>query len=747
VTSLGVALLVWMLLEPVCVAPEAASPLANQDGKQGAAPHENCWEGPEDLHSWRDSSFESDVEEGVVHVSHPTERHRHSHNYDSPAQEHAGSWVSDAHAPTASNSKLRFNPGAPGFSAGSQGGAQGLPQRIANQMWELLLGARKSSAGMAGGAGAPPPQLTHSLLLAHSSLGAGQPHGEPHERYWQPPAPYVPRAPADWRSAEARRARWLRACQEMASARSDAGETASVAPTDASRATTVPGGGKGHALGRASRKQLAMLLTAIWKQFYDNFGRAVPGAPADGDLVLEVCDALTEILHIDGVQTLLHWRDQQRSASPASTPRSAASTSVPSSPAARSCSRSRPASPGVAAPFHRARSAQFDGAGDGAAPDRAPKPHGARAEVLPELPRALCRHANATWVLSEHVAVLRSAIAAASTSPEWLPPAQACPAWQEVCVGIQSAWTAEADSRSATEPRSPAADDAGSSVRITPGSTDEPSASGAPDGGVQHNALFPAAATPEQLLLTLGLWCIAALLQLSAVEPRPELWGRYVAALNHLQGVLLATRQLTATSSPSTARLAGEQVTPTGGSAWGPRARLDGASLHFQRTDHDRQASDAGVAAAMQQAHAAVLALVDTAESHVRSSGSGAKAPSGPAAAFAAGKANIMSVLKRYHAHLAWTRSPVEAGRAAAPAGPRRGAAQAHQQAPAQDRWRPAANAAPARHGQYGSQPWRRPDDTARRSDAGSRRADGNRWGAPAIGSHTDASTERWQRW
>mmetsp|Transcript_24937 Transcript_24937/g.69548 ORF Transcript_24937/g.69548 Transcript_24937/m.69548 type:complete len:890 (-) Transcript_24937:66-2735(-) len=40
-------------------------------------------------------------------------------------------------------------------------------------------------------------------------------------------------------------------------------------------------------------------------------------------------------------------------------------------------------------------------------------------------------------------------------------------------------------------------------------------------------------------LSSFGVWCILRMLQLMQTEPRPELWGRYSAVLNRLQGVVL----------------------------------------------------------------------------------------------------------------------------------------------------------------------------------------------------------------
>ena len=143
---------------------------------------------------------------------------------------------------------------------------------------------------------------------------------------------------------------------------------------------------------------------------------------------------------------------------------------------------------------------------------------------------------------------------------------------------------------------------------------------------------WDAGALAVRQMTSFGLWCIAVLLQLSSVEPRPELWGRYVAALNPLQGVVLAAQH-----SAGRAASASSSARPPGGSL--SDLRLSAAE-----------------AAAMQDVHKDIGALVDAAERHVRTCGSAA--PKGPAAAFAAGKGNIMSVLKRYRSHVTHASAP-----------------------------------------------------------------------------------------
>ncbi|KAK4743231.1 hypothetical protein SAY87_001232 [Trapa incisa] len=41
-----------------------------------------------------------------------------------------------------------------------------------------------------------------------------------------------------------------------------------------------------------------------------------------------------------------------------------------------------------------------------------------------------------------------------------------------------------------------------------------------------------------ELVVSFGVWCIHRILDLSLMESRPELWGKYTYALNHLQGII-----------------------------------------------------------------------------------------------------------------------------------------------------------------------------------------------------------------
>ena len=431
VTSLGVALLVWMLLEPVHICPDAAGPDASST--QPGAEHwqyRDSWESERSDTAaalWQSDKFEADVEDGRGTGTHMTAAARHVRQ----SAEGARSWRDRTISGDVSPMK---RPQQPGFAAE----AVSLPQRLAAQLWNLLTG---SDAGISSNVatGARPP-LTHALLLAHSSMDASEPfkaHAQPAP--WQPNAPYVPHAPVDWRSQSLRRARWLQAARAMSqtgasdSDSDSASEAASAAPTEtlsrahtvtsrvtAATTATVAGGGKGHSLGRAARKQLATLLCAVWQRFFDRFGKPVAEQPHQGDLVLELCDALAEVMHIEGADTLLCWRRLPGNAE-------RHSSSAPHSPSASSPSSTRTFA------FSSRQSAQGYRASDSGASQT-------KADALPQLQRAMCRHANVTWAFAANVGALRAAIASADSPAHWLPAAEGCTAWAPLLRELQAAW-------------------------------------------------------------------------------------------------------------------------------------------------------------------------------------------------------------------------------------------------------------------------------------------------------------------
>ena len=334
-------------------------------------------------------------------------------------------------------------------------------------------------------------------------------------------------------------------------------------PTDASALSqantssrvTVAGGGKGHTLGRASRKQLATLLCAIWRPFFDAFGAAVPGAPGDGELMLEVCDATAELSHIEGAPSLLRWWRPRAQPSTPSVSSSASSAAAPANKAVSDIGSdnddsSSTRSTDAARPFFRPPAAQ-SAAQQGAPQRRMPPSAVDKPNTLPAPQGVLRVHANTAWALAERVSEVRAAVASASEADKFAPALDHCGAWPAVHAALQAAWGGDETHVPAYSFVNPllscssvrSAGDGQNTARAIADAGQAHSDAGSISRHSAHSGVVVSRdEIAQRVLLTFGLWCVAALLQLSAVEPRPELWGRYVAALNHLQGVLLATR-------------------------------------------------------------------------------------------------------------------------------------------------------------------------------------------------------------
>ena len=429
----------------------------------------------------------------------------------------------------------------------------------------------------------------------------------------------------------------LQICRAMSAALSDTSDSASDLTAEAtvshtgtvSSQVTVPGGGKGHSLGRASRKQLASLLCAIWQRFYDKFGSAVPGAPVDGELLLELCDALTELAAIEGMATLLRWHSAEDAGESAQAP---------------------------------LRPSALSSGGPGS------------HESLPALGAKLCLHANTAWLLSAAAQPLRGAAAAAAQSSAWQPAVQQCSAWPAVAAALAAAWAGSTSQPCCLNPLLLHSTTSAASASLQGSSgTSLPARAGTQPGvragataahsqragarqasqGEQRSAAAGSAATLQRLQLSCGLWALAALLQLCAVEPRPEQWGRYTAALNHLQGALHASRQRAQQHSDSSHH--SEDASAPAPAHAQPQHPDDAPAAHTGPRQISSSTDGKGVLHAMQCAHAELAALVDTAQQRISAKGSPHGGSTGAAQAFAKGKANILSVLKRLRVHLAWS--------------------------------------------------------------------------------------------
>ncbi|XP_021301638.1 protein ETHYLENE-INSENSITIVE 2 isoform X2 [Sorghum bicolor] len=122
------------------------------------------------------------------------------------------------------------------------------------------------------------------------------------------------------------------------------------------------------------------------------------------------------------------------------------------------------------------------------------------------------------------------------------------------------------------------------------------------------------------LIVSFGVWCIHRVLDLSRVESRPELWGKYTYVLNRLQGII----------DPSLSN---------------PRKPLMACACLLKAGSVGKPIPGSFITAAM------ILEVIKGVEQAV----SGRKGRSGTAAgdvAFPKGKANLLSVLKRYKRRL-----------------------------------------------------------------------------------------------
>ncbi|KAH7675325.1 Ethylene-insensitive protein 2 [Dioscorea alata] len=138
------------------------------------------------------------------------------------------------------------------------------------------------------------------------------------------------------------------------------------------------------------------------------------------------------------------------------------------------------------------------------------------------------------------------------------------------------------------------------------------------------------------VVVSFGVWCIRRILELSIVESRPELWGKYTYVLNRLQGIL----------EPAFSK---------------PRHPLIACSclkIQATNTNNSNASMQNGVVSALEKASKVsvttapmILEMIRDVETAV----SGRKGRTGTAAgdvAFPKGKENLVSVLKRYKRRL-----------------------------------------------------------------------------------------------
>jgi hypothetical protein len=604
VSSLAVFLLAWMIARPVRLAELPDQPAANEE--EGTEPHgaEYCpasnvttsqatspWDIEMGLSEHDGSSKCPHLETSPASIAHPVRRH----------------------APAASMAT----------------GMLSLPGQLASQLWRLLSGSAPEFRVTRSTLGVQLP-LTKALLLAHNRGS----HKQTPYTCLQPAAPSnnmsVPYPLLDWRSARARCARWHKVCRQLSRASSEA-DVSVAAESSIDRSTvasqaTVPGGLKGHNVGRSGRKQLAGLVAAVWLQRFDKFGAQSPLANVSwygAKALVELCDALKEIEHIPGISSLLRrWPDNSGDACSDVSFNGSAGSPVYSSGANNSL-------------LDRAHST---------APEHSEVAgrKGVKVGSLPELGMGLRHHANCVEALAHAAPMLRNLAAAADLPDAWPTATHSQAAWHQVCADEAAAWTFASDSCSCTA----AGDKMSMQAR-----------------GVVcavHHMHPHDPRSVEFAWLSFGLWCVAVLLQLAAIEPRPELWGRYVAALNPLQGVLQAVWHK---SRPGNERQNGGRIQQGAGRPTSQRPAMKGTGWQERQMSaqmgHGSHAWDhvSRVPKVLED----TLCLVLEVEQHIKACGA-SRASFGPAAAFSKGKENIMPLIKRYKALLSVTEArPLQA--------------------------------------------------------------------------------------
>ncbi|CAA7408877.1 unnamed protein product [Spirodela intermedia] len=155
------------------------------------------------------------------------------------------------------------------------------------------------------------------------------------------------------------------------------------------------------------------------------------------------------------------------------------------------------------------------------------------------------------------------------------------------------------------------------------------------------------------LVVNFGVWCVLRILELSHLESRPELWGKYTYVLNRLQGIL----QL-AFSRPRSTPEACPCLNIPAAFKKAARAPMPNGTLLVGGTGRGTCTSAIKVLE--------IIKVVETAIS-------GRRGRTGTAAgdiAFPKGKENLASVLKRYKRHLA-TKPPPPSFHEVSPAPPR----------------------------------------------------------------------------
>lgn len=424
---------------------------------------------------------------------------------------------------------------------------------------------------------------------------------------------------------------------------------------------TEPGGGKGHRMGRAARKQFAASVCRTWEKHFDAHGRPLRCGKvcttsrttsqvqqpdvfcSSHRATLTVCQGLEEVKQVAGIESLLEQVSEGVDALSRSPSHSL--FSQPLEPSTRSTIRlSRLAGLGEQLTLYATVV-------------------NAACACSQQLQSAMSSAANHTAEVS--LTASGQQISSMLASPDWQNIAgKMCQTWNHMRVQDE-----EVDCLRGSCPSTHSVGCATSDMQTCsgrdPSRTDAAHAAGVHDFGLQRwNSSFSDSTTagrgkwgdsvnlspgmvdswPNLLLITFGVWCMAALLQLASVEPRPELWGRYSAALNHLQGVLFMSLSLSA-------QIQGISWSPAG---WVGNQDIAAMSVFGMNPSGGKEdlAHLISTGRDLEAMHKELLHLIHMVDAHVNSSGAPHQKSASTTAAFAKGKVNILSVIKRLRSHV-----------------------------------------------------------------------------------------------
>lgn len=651
-TGCALALLMWMGVHPVCVRNSLRSPHLKRK------PHASGSE----LAAWDTSDGENDLETGSLEPVSPRVSHAMYSN-------RLRCDLSDSDAPTTFVQRLFAD----------------LPMQY---VWRAVASFR----GAMSGTPARTP-LTPALLAIHTS---SMQLPEPHVPQPQPGAvprassTFVPHLLLDQQTRSRLQAMHRHRSEDAISVTPSMLSDTSIRSTftlegmqslqSSATQATEPGGGKGHRMGRASRKQFALSVCKLWKKYFDAHGKPLPSSTQHSSIsesssqpqqpavfccgrsaALAVLEGLDELKQIPGIESLLEqvsegsdslsrWPSQSLFSQP-QTDSASVSTKLTRLAGLGErlalCTACVHASCACSQQLHSAlQSTAETGSTDRAQPGWSAS-GGVSAVLLASADwRNIAEKMSALW---RHLLQQEDECDGAPTQ-KFDSTINRSDSSSSFGAGMQAP---AAQHVGATEATGSAAGMSGDNelLRWSRSWSDSSTRGRSARGDRLKLIVERAESWPNLLFVTFGIWCMAALLQLASVEPRPELWGRYVAALNHLQGVLFVSVSMCAQLR--------------GNPGWAPQGWTGSCDIAVLSSFGMVTSSGNGNELDMREAqgvkstcreleamHKELLHLIQMVESHVNSCGCSHQRTTSAAAAFAKGKVNIVSVIKRLRNHV-----------------------------------------------------------------------------------------------